>query len=457
MRLRFMHPAVGEVVFPVQVDSTIVIGRRGGGAGIELNWDKRISRRHATMRIGRDGSVFYTDLGSSNGSYLGARRISGEIRFEKGMSILVGETVMIVSDLEEDLPDPWGSESTDTRRAQGEVDEDSELVHSGHAPFDTEDMTTKELQSPEAAIPIEPAFVEAASRTTARFVGAGEVEVLFSDRAGFASFWQHELSKTGLFVMTEVPPPFGSRVDVRIETPDGSVAVATSVVHVVDGHAARKFQMSPGAGLLVANMSRELRDALDRYARGEIQKLGVPETPSLSSENALAIARHIIAEFDANRYYEALGVSPTIDGEGLAARLQSLEDVLGSSPTTGAANKARIQAALDVLSKLSTTLGVQQRRLQYDFRNGHLRLRERVEAARSGGGAPIGELRRAWNFVFPERVDRAAMLMRQAFASSHERDFATAIRVGTEALELNPFFEQLETYIRQWKAAQDLS
>ena len=76
MRLRFIHPAIGEVVFPVQLDSHLVIGRRGGGAGIELNWDKRISRRHAALRVTPTGELFFMDLGSSNGSFYGAQRIA---------------------------------------------------------------------------------------------------------------------------------------------------------------------------------------------------------------------------------------------------------------------------------------------------------------------------------------------------------------------------------------------
>lgn len=451
-----MHPAIGEVVFPIHLDSQIVLGRRGGGAGIELNWDKRISRRHAVLRISNKGEIFYRDLGSRNGSYYGAERITGEIRFDRGMSVLVGETVMLVSDIEDQLEDPWGSESTEPGGASDEED----LIHSASTAsmaFGMEDMTTKEMQSPEAEIPIldpVPDLAETTPRsTTARFVATGKVEVLFADRRDFRSFWENELSRTGMFVVTDQPPRFGTRVDVLIETPDGVLELTSSVVHVVPPGRAQQFDMSPGVGLQINDLTADVRDALERYALGESTKLGIQDqTPEIDRSTALARARQFLAAYDAERYYDALEISPSADGDAIAARLKELEDLFAS--TSGAAeDMARLNVALEALSKLSIILGVQQRRLQYDFRMGHLRVHERLAAARDGTGAPLGELRRAWNFVYPEHVERSAMLMREAFAASHVHDYGRAIERGTEALRLNPFFDQLAEYLHEWKSA----
>lgn len=454
MRLRFMHPAIGEVVLPIRLDSQIVLGRRGGGAGIELNWDKRISRRHAVLRVAANGDIFYRDLGSRNGSFYGAERINGEIRFDRGMSVLVGETVMLVSDAEEEVEDPWGSEATEP----GSEEEEALLhEHARSSAFEIDDMITKELQSPVADISIldpvlEPTPVPTRS-TTARFVANGKVEVLFADRGAFRCFWENELSRTGMFVVTQHPPRFGTRVDILVETPDGVVELTSSVVHVVPPGKAQQFEMSPGVGLQINDLTQPMREALESYARGEIQELAFDEgEPMIDRDTALDRARELLAAYDAERYYEALGIPPTATGHEIAERLKALEDLFGAGEA-GADDRARIQAAMEALSKMSTVLGVQQRRLQFDFRTGHLRVEERLRAARDGSGAPLGELRRAWNYVYPEHVERSAMLMREAFAASHLHDYARAVECGTEALRLNPFFDQLAGYLHQWKSA----
>jgi hypothetical protein len=463
MRLRFIHPAIGEVAFPVQLDSQIVVGRRGGGAGIELNWDKRISRRHAALRITPAGEIFFIDLDSSNGSYYGDHEIEEEVRFERGMSILIGETVMVLSDEHLDPDDPWASDPTDKREAieGGTADlEEEDLVHSAAADlvFEVTDMRTQEMRSPDSEVmildplPDRPEHIPA---TTARFVDAAKVEAFFPDREAFTVFWKNELAQTGLFVATDRPPHFGCTVDVHIATPDGAIDLSTTVVHVVDPSAARRFRMSPGVGLQVNDLGLELRERLERYSKGEVGSLSLHTGDVVDVDTVLDRAREVLAAYDAGRYYEALQIEPSSEPEALAARINEIESQLTPQGILTPPQKARLEAAHSVLGKMSAVLGVQQRRLQYDFRSGHLRAEERLRAASEGTGPSVAELRKAWNLVFPDRVDRSAVLMRQAFAASHQRDLDSAIRYGREALELNPFFEQLRSYLRQWETARN--
>ena len=455
MRLRFIHPAIGQVVFPIQMDSQMVIGRRGGGAGIELNWDKRISRRHAVLRTTATGEVFFRDLESNNGSYHGTQKIEGEIRIEQGMNILIGETVLLVAEIEEEMDDPWGSEPTATDpRSEMSIDDldyqNFDETEDGH---DTADMSPDLDPVPSLTL-LDPIPAPPRS-TTARFVDKDRVEVLFVSRSAFTSFWENELSRTGMFVVTETPPPFGSNVKVVVDTPDGSVELSASIVHVVESGAAKRFGMSPGAGLQVNNLTLELRESLDRYAKGEATTLGTIRQTANTSE-AIDTARHLLAACDAHQYYEALQVTAAITGAELAERFKFVEDLLNSSHPSQSPEQTRLEAAKGALSKMNSILGVTQRRLQYDFKSGHIRVGERLAAARNGTGPSLSELRRAWNLAFPDRVDRAAQLMRRAFARSTEHDFATAIQYGQEALKLNPFFDQMKSYIQQWQAAEDL-
>jgi hypothetical protein len=214
--------------------------------------------------------------------------------------------------------------------------------------------------------------------------------------------------------------------------------------------------MSSGVGLQVNDLNLELRDRLERYAEGALTTLSLNTGDVIDSGAILDRAREVLTAYDAGRYYEALAIDPASEPEALAARIQEVESYLSQPEDFAGPQRARIDAALAVLGKMSAVLGVQQRRLQYDFRSGHVRVEERLSHAYEGTGPNIAELRKAWNLVFPDRVDRSAVLMRQAFAASHQRDLDSAIRYGREALELNPFFEQLRTYLRQWTAAQDL-
>ncbi len=212
--------------------------------------------------------------------------------------------------------------------------------------------------------------------------------------------------------------------------------------------------MSPGVGLQVNDLNLELRERLERYALGERETLSLHTGDVVVDVDAvLDRAREVLVAYDAGRYYEALQIDPASAPDELAERIRQLESYLMQENHLGGAQRARLDAALTVLGKMSAVLGVPQRRLQYDFRAGHVRPEMRLVAAEQGTGPSVAELRKAWNLVFPDRVDQSAVLMRQAFAASHQRDLVTAIHYGTEALELNPFFEQLRSYLRQWGAA----
>src|SRR5207244_5187530 len=81
VKIHFLHPAIGKVGLVLHDGSSVLLGRSGGGAGIELNWDHRISRKHATISVsGRE--VWFEDWGSANGSWHAGTRIKGRIRFE---------------------------------------------------------------------------------------------------------------------------------------------------------------------------------------------------------------------------------------------------------------------------------------------------------------------------------------------------------------------------------------
>jgi serine/threonine-protein kinase len=78
----------------IQVDEELVIGRQASEEGT-LGQDAEISRRHA--RIARSGSAFaIEDLGSTNGTFVNGRRITGAEILSPGDRIQVGATTLVV-------------------------------------------------------------------------------------------------------------------------------------------------------------------------------------------------------------------------------------------------------------------------------------------------------------------------------------------------------------------------
>ena len=69
-----------------------IIGRVD--AGIMLN-DDEVSRYHAIVRVG-DGEADITDLGSTNGTFVDGRRLSGRAALADGTVIRVGQTELRV-------------------------------------------------------------------------------------------------------------------------------------------------------------------------------------------------------------------------------------------------------------------------------------------------------------------------------------------------------------------------
>lgn len=90
--LRFKAPNGLETIIAVETERQ-TLGRCGGGADLEIPGDRHISRRHGCVWA-QEGEIWYEDLGSANGSWLGEVELDGPSRVEPGVRIVVGETEM---------------------------------------------------------------------------------------------------------------------------------------------------------------------------------------------------------------------------------------------------------------------------------------------------------------------------------------------------------------------------
>lgn len=74
----------------IEVTGDLVVGR--SGADIEID-DAQVSRRHAAIRPVGDG-IEVEDLGSTNGTWVNERRISGRQPLVSGDTLRIGGTVL---------------------------------------------------------------------------------------------------------------------------------------------------------------------------------------------------------------------------------------------------------------------------------------------------------------------------------------------------------------------------
>jgi hypothetical protein len=71
----------------------ITVGRSTDNNDIVVN-DERVSRNHLQMVMDDSGNYSVVDLGSTNGTYVNGRRISGEERLHPGDEVKIGHTVL---------------------------------------------------------------------------------------------------------------------------------------------------------------------------------------------------------------------------------------------------------------------------------------------------------------------------------------------------------------------------
>ncbi len=109
---RVVSASVGE--------ESLVVGRRGGDADLQLDGDPGISRRHGRLWV-EDGVVWYQDLGSSNGSWYEGSRIKKPVRVGVERIVTLGRTQLRLAQAESAPSAPSYQEQGLTLRMRGEA------------------------------------------------------------------------------------------------------------------------------------------------------------------------------------------------------------------------------------------------------------------------------------------------------------------------------------------------
>jgi tetratricopeptide (TPR) repeat protein len=247
------------------------------------------------------------------------------------------------------------------------------------------------------------------------------------------------------------------RLDVTLSTPGGSLTLGATVVHASDPARARELGVPPGLGLQLSELSAANKAAIQAYAEGMSPTLTVRTAPpravsTVDVDAAFAQAKRLLDRLEKNDVYGALEVLPEATDSIVQEKIAGIAATLGAAAKGAPAHKsARLEAALLALGRLSHALGDTLRRLEHDLMRGHIRADARLAAAKSGTGPSISELRRIWQQVAPDKVDRAAFLTRKAFTAKQRGDLDEAIRAANDALVENPFFDEFRPTLSSWE------
>lgn len=87
-------PARKGQTFDLADNNELTVGR-AAGCGVSLPEDTFVSQLHARI-FRRDGKLFVEDLGSTNGTFLNRKPVSGASPIRKGDRLQVGKTVLEV-------------------------------------------------------------------------------------------------------------------------------------------------------------------------------------------------------------------------------------------------------------------------------------------------------------------------------------------------------------------------
>jgi molecular chaperone DnaK len=104
-------------------------------------------------------------------------------------------------------------------------------------------------------------------RREPRFVSATQVEMSIADPSEFHTLWTENISRGGMFIRTESPPPVGTKIGIRINVQQGVLAFSGTVVHAVDRAQARHLGRTAGIGVKFDEIPEQARQSLERYVQ----------------------------------------------------------------------------------------------------------------------------------------------------------------------------------------------
>lgn len=281
-----------------------------------------------------------------------------------------------------------------------------------------------------------------------RFITHEQIRLEVQGRNDLRPVWMSDISKGGLFIRTEQPPPLRTSVQVTIQSPEGQLALTAEVVHVIEGEGG-------GVGLQFMDLTPERRQRIEAYVEGLAASLDdAGSNHDLSSQETRVVQEAVttfVHGFDQDNLYAALDLDPESTASEVEARLVELETLFATKATRlPPALATRLDHCRQLLRKVGPLMRDPTRRRDYDFRHGYVFAEQRIVAGRTATAVAV--LQGTWQNIYPERVHNSRRATAEAIRAVNKLEYEVAVTQGEQALTDDPFNLELREALREWKA-----
>lgn len=157
---------------------------------------------------------------------------------------------------------------------------------------------------------------------------------------GVVVFRAKDVSRRGLFVITESPPDIYTDVSMTVSLPwGGDVAVKGRVVYTMTAERARSLGVQSGFGVEFRALTESAKGTVERllkYARNEYFKRCVPVRTDVADQTRLnPIGHYVLGAVDGERSIKSIADWLQLDGESASTVMEELEgmELIAVDPT----------------------------------------------------------------------------------------------------------------------------
>lgn len=291
------------------------------------------------------------------------------------------------------------------------------------------------------------------TRRDERYPLEQKVTVKVAGREGLQEMYAKDISRGGLFIATERRFQLREaiQVEIRVADDDG-LTLEGEVVHQVTPEQAQAWKGPVGIGVQFTSLDPAQKQALEDYLSGLRKRLnqGLERAPFDSS-----LLEEVEAANRRNDLFAALGLGPSADAVQILLAIDVRQTTLvkqWQAPQIGENLRNRIARAIAGLERSSAVLSDPEKRLQYIYRTGLLKIEDLAVQAQEV--PEVGEeIARQWCKRYPEQAETGRRLEHLARQALQMGDLPGAQRSAELALKQNPFLFALRQDLAAWKKA----
>jgi Tfp pilus assembly protein PilZ len=277
------------------------------------------------------------------------------------------------------------------------------------------------------------------------------VDVRYADRGQLYQAYLTDISRGGLFVVTEQPHALRDPIEVTIEVEgSGTLVLLGEVVHVVTAEQARAYKGQAGVGVQFCDLDGERREQLEEYLDGLRERL---DRQLHQAPFDTALLDQVEKASRKNDLFAVIGVDVRADSLQIEVALEVRQrtlTALWSRPDVQEELKDRLAGALAVVERSGAMLSDARRRFHYLFRSGLLSPDQLAEAVLSEAEA-AEEIGSQWERAHPQPAATGHRLADLAIKAYRAGDRAGAHRSARLALHQNPFLFELRREMKSWQ------